>query len=72
MILFYLKIELTEEEEKQINDTLIEEYKAKNLAFFSFFSYQNDDCMESIGLQLLTSWVWIPLRDWLFPILFFP
>ena len=33
MILFYLKIELTEEEEKQINDTLIEEYKAKNLAF---------------------------------------
>jgi hypothetical protein len=33
LVLFYLKIELTEEEESQIRDTLVEEYKANNLAF---------------------------------------
>ncbi len=31
--MFYLKIELTEEEERQISDTLVEEYKANNLVF---------------------------------------
>ena len=31
--MFYLKIELTEEEETQIRDTFVEEYKANNLAF---------------------------------------